>query len=183
MESDRENMLKHPSNIFLIGMPGLGKSTVGIILAKLTSWDFVDTDILIQTSQGRTLQNIVDNEGYMVLREIEERILLKLDCFNYVIATGGSAVYSDAAMTHLKSKGVVVFLNVELPVLESRIHNFATRGLAKRPDQSIEDLFEERFVLYKKYADVMIECKDYTQEEVCEEIISSISSGWRNVRH
>jgi shikimate kinase len=167
-------MLKHTSNIVLIGMPGSGKSTVGIILAKLTSRDFIDTDVLIQTSQGRTLQDIVDTESYMVLREIEERILLKLDCFNYVIATGGSAVYSHAAMTHLKSKGVVVFLNVELPVLESRIHNFATRGLAKRPDQSIEDLFAERFFLYTKFADVTIECKDLTQEEVCEEIISSI---------
>jgi shikimate kinase len=176
-------MLKHPSNIVLIGMPGSGKSTVGIILAKLTSRNFVDTDVLLQTSQGRTLQDIVDTEGYMVLREIEERILLKLDCLNHVVATGGSAVYSHAAMTHLKSNGVVVFLRVELPVLESRIHNFATRGLAKRPDQSIEDLFEERFVLYAKYADVTIECKDFIQEEVCEKIISSILPGRGNIRH
>jgi shikimate kinase len=175
-------MLKNPSNIVLIGMPGSGKSTVGIVLAKLTSCHFVDTDILIQTSQGRTLQDIVDTEGYMVLREIEERILLKLDCFDHVIASGGSAVYSHAAMTHLKSNGVVVFLKVELPILESRIHDFATRGLAKRPEQSIEDLFEERFVLYTKYADVTIECKDFTQEEVCEDIISSISPGWERVR-
>lgn len=167
-------MLKNPSNIVLIGMPGSGKSTVGIILAKLISSDFVDTDVLIQTSQGQTLQDIVNTKGYMVLREIEERILLKLDRFNHIIATGGSAVYSHAAMTHLKSNGVVVFLNVKLPVLESRIRDFATRGLAKRPDQSLKDLFEERFVLYKKYADVTIECKDFTQEEVCERIITSV---------
>ncbi|MEJ2655699.1 MAG: shikimate kinase [Desulfobacterales bacterium] len=165
---------RNPSNIVLIGMPGSGKSTIGIILAKLTSRDFVDTDVLIQISQGRTLQDIVDTEGYMVLRKIEEHILLTLDCFNHVIATGGSAVYSHAAMMHMKSKGMVVFLNVELPVLESRIHDFATRGLAKRKDQSFVDLFEERFVLYTKYADIMIECKDLTQEEVCEKIISSI---------
>lgn len=175
-------MLKNPSNIFLIGMPGSGKSTAGIILAKLTSLDFVDTDVLIQTSQGRILQDIVDTEGYMALREIEERVLLKLDCSNHVIATGGSAVYSHAAMMHLKSNAVAVFLNVELPVLESRIHDFATRGLAKRPDQSIEDLFEERFVLYTKYADVTIESSDFTQEEVCEDIISSLPTGWGNVR-
>ena len=175
-------MLKNPSNIVLIGMPGSGKSTVGIVLAKLISCNFVDTDVLIQISQGRTLQDIVDTEGYMALREIEERILLKLDCFDHVIATGGSAVYSHAAMTHLKSNGVVVFLKVELPILKSRIHDFATRGLAKRPEQSIEDLFEERFVLYTKYADVTIECKDFTQEEVCEDIISSISPGWERVR-
>jgi len=170
-------MLKNPSNIVLIGMLGPGKSTVGIILAKLISRDFVDTDVLIQTSQDRTLQDIVNTKGYMVLREIEERILLKLDRFNHVIATGGSAVYSHAAMTHLKSNGLVVFLNVELPVLESRICDFATRGLSKRPDQSLEDLFEERIVLYKKYADVTIECKGLTKEEVCEKIISSIPPG------
>jgi shikimate kinase len=166
-------MLKNPSNIVLIGMPGSGKSTVGIILAKLTSRDFVDTDVLIQTSQGRTLQDIVDKEGYMALRKVEERILLKLDCFNHVIATGGSAIYSHLAMTHLKSNGMVVFLNVALPVLEARIHDYATRGLAKRPDQSFDDLFEERFNLYTKYADVMIECKDLTQEKICEKIIYS----------
>jgi shikimate kinase len=170
-------MFKNPSNIVLIGMPGSGKSTVGVILAKLTSRDFVDTDVLIQTSQGRTLQDIVDTQGYMALREVEERILLKLDCSNHVIATGGSAVYSHAAMTHLKSNGTVVFLNVELSVLKARIHDYATRGLAKRPDQSFDELFEERFILYTKYADVTIECKDFTQEKVCEKIICSIMGG------
>ena len=174
-------MTKNQPNIVLIGMPGSGKSTVGIILAKMTSRDFVDTDDLILAAEGRTLQDIVDAEGYTVLRKIEERILLKLDCFNFVIATGGSAVYSHAAMMHLKSNGVVVFLNVELPVLESRIHDFATRGLVKRPDQSLEDLFEERFVLYAKYADVTIECKDFSQKEVCEEIIFSIPPSRGNV--
>ena len=86
------------SNIILIGMPGAGKSTVGVILAKLTSRDFVDTDVLIQTSQGRTLQDIVDTEGYALLRKIEEEVLLGLSVRNCVIATGGSAVYSDSAM-------------------------------------------------------------------------------------
>jgi shikimate kinase len=167
-------MIKKLSNIVLIGMPGSGKSTVGIILAKLISLDFIDTDVLIQTSQGRSLQDIVDAEGYMAFREIEERILSKLDYANHVIATGGSVVYSHSAMTHLKSNGLIVFLNVELPVLESRIHNFATRGIAKRPDQSIKDLFEERVVLYTKYADVTIECSDLIQEKVCEKIISLI---------
>ncbi|MGA8181805.1 MAG: shikimate kinase [Desulfobacterales bacterium] len=167
-------MLKNPSNIVLIGMPGSGKSTIGVILAKLTGRDFIDTDLLIQTSLGRTLQYIVDTRGYMALREVEERILLKLDCFNHVIATGGSAVYSHAAMTHLKSNGTAVFLNVALPVLEARIRDYATRGLAKRPDQSLDDLFKERFTLYTKYADITIECKHFTQEEICENIIYSM---------
>jgi shikimate kinase len=164
------------SNIVLIGMPGSGKSTVGVILAKLTSRDFIDTDVLIQISQGRLLQNIVDTEGYMALRRIEEDILLGLNCHHHVIATGGSAVYSHAAMEHLKSNGIVVFLDVDLPTLESRIRDFDTRGLAKRPDQSFSDLFKERIILYRKYADVTIDCADLSQEEVCAQIIKRVKT-------
>src|SRR5512136_2949872 len=102
-------------------MPGSGKSTVGVILAKLTSLGFADTDVLIQTSEGRSLQEIVDTDGYMALRKIEEEILLRLDCCNHVIATGGSAVYSHSAMEHLKPGGFVVFLDVDMATLESRI--------------------------------------------------------------
>ena len=164
-------MVKVPSNIILIGMPGSGKSTVGVILARLTARDFIDTDVLIQISENRTLQDIVDTEGYMKLREIEEKEILALNCKNHVIATGGSAAYSHKAMTHLKSDGIIIFLKVDLPTLESRIHDFDTRGLAKRPDQSFADLFEERYVLYKKYADITIEFAALSQEEVCETII------------
>jgi len=162
------------SNIVLIGMPGSGKSTVGVILAKLTSRGFVDTDVLIQTSQGRSLQDIVDTEGHMALRKIEEQILMHIDCLNHVIATGGSAVYSHAAMTHLKSNGVVVFLDVDMPTLESRINDFETRGIAKRMDQSLADLFEERLTLYTKHADITIECADLTQEGVCGRVITEL---------
>jgi shikimate kinase len=164
------------SNIVLIGMPGAGKSTVGIILAKLTSRDFIDTDVLIQISQGRLLQSIVDTEGYMALRRIEEDILLGLHCHNHVIATGGSAVYSHAAMEHLKSSGIVVFLDVDLSTLESRVYDFDTRGLAKRPDQSFSDLFEERVILYRKHADVTVDCVDLSQEEVCAQIIKRVKT-------
>ena len=152
-------------------MPGSGKSTVGVILAKLTSRDFVDTDVLIQVSQGQTLQDIVDATGHMSLRKIEEAVLLSLNCRNHVIATGGSAAYSHAAMKHLKSGGVIVFLNVDLPTLASRVRDFNTRGLAKRPDQSFADLFKERFMLYKKHADVTVENSTLTQEAVCERIV------------
>ncbi len=157
-------------------MPGAGKSTVGVILAKLTSRDFIDTDVLIQISQGRLLQDIVDTEGYMALRRIEEVILLGLHCYNHVIATGGSAVYSHAAMEHLKSNGIVVFLDVDLSILESRIRDFDTRGLAKRPDQSLSELFEERAILYRKYADVTVDCVGLFQEEVCAQIIKRIKT-------
>ncbi len=169
-------MWEDKSNIVLIGMPGAGKSTVGIILAKLTSRDFIDTDVLIQISQGRLLQSIVDTEGYMALRRIEEDILLGLHCHNHVIATGGSAVYSHAAMEHLKSSGIVVFLDVDLSTLESRVYDFDTRGLAKRPDQSFSDLFEERVILYRKHADVTVDCVDLSQEEVCAQIIKRVKT-------
>jgi shikimate kinase len=168
-------MTKHRSNIVLIGMPGSGKSTVGVILAKLTSRDFVDSDVLIQTSQGRSLQEIVDQDGHMRLREIEEDVLLGLHCRDHVIATGGSAAYSHPAMMHLKSDGIVVFLDVDLATLRSRVHDYDTRGLAKRPDQTFADLFEERFVLYTKYADVTVNCVDLTHEEVCARIVDELN--------
>jgi len=157
-------------------MPGSGKSTVGILLAKFTSRSFIDTDVLIQTQQGKYLQEIVDRDGYLSLRRIEENILLKLDCNNYVIATGGSAVYSQAAMEHLKKDGIIIFLDVDLPTLQARISDFATRGLAKRPDQSIADLFVERLALYRKYADVTIVCIGLTHEAVCARITKELDA-------
>lgn len=163
-------MVESRSNIVLIGMPGSGKSTVGVLLAKRTGRDFVDTDVLIQTIHNRQLQDIVDRDGYLELRRIEEEILLKLDCRNHVIATGGSAVYSPAAMAHLKSRGVMVFLHVDLATLRSRVQDYATRGLAKRPDQSLDDLFAERLALYKAYGDITINCIGLTHEAVCDQI-------------
>ena len=164
-------MTQTRSNRILIGMPGAGKSTVGVILAKLISRDFLDTDVLIQTSQGRTLQDIVDEDGYAVLRKIEEDVLLGLSVKNCVIATGGSAVYSDGAMAHLKSDGLVIFLDADMPTLEARIHDYSTRGLAKRADQNFADMFHERFTLYTQYADITIKCAGLTHEEVCARIM------------
>ncbi len=155
-------------------MPGSGKSTVGVILAKMTSRDFIDTDILIQLSEKRSLQNIIDSGGHMALRSIEERVLLNVEYDNHVIATGGSAAYSHAAMTHLQSIGKIFFLNADLPTLRSRIKNFDTRGLAKRPDQSFADLFNERLALYTQYADVTVTSSGFTQDEVCTKIITHL---------
>ena len=165
-----------PSNIVLIGMPGSGKSTIGVILAKLTSRSFIDTDVLIQAAEGRSLQDIVDREGYLALRAIEEKVLLGLDCRDHVIATGGSAVYSQAAMAHLKEDGVVVFLNVSLDTIKARVGDPGTRGLAKRPDQSIDDLFAERYVLYRKYADITIDCTARAHEDACARIIGELTA-------
>lgn len=163
------------SNLVLIGMPGSGKSTIGVILAKRTSHDFIDTDVLIQSVQGRSLQNILDSEGYMRLREIESEVLQSLDVKNHVISTGGSAVYSDAAMQHLKEDGVMIYLDVSLDTLRSRITDYETRGIAKRPEQSFDELFLERTLLYRKYADITIAGDGLNQDQVCERILSELN--------
>lgn len=167
-------MNEKKSNIILIGMPGSGKSTVGVILAKMLAKRYLDTDILLQNIEKKSLQDIVDKEGHMVLREIEERVLLNIHCHNHIVATGGSAAYSEPAMLHLKQNGIMVFLHADLPALEQRIHNYQTRGLAKRPDQSFQDLFEERLVLYEKYADITIKSSLLTQDQVCEAIAAQL---------
>lgn len=159
------------SNIILIGMPGAGKSTIGSMLARKLGKTFLDTDQLIETVEKRTLQNIIDAEGYMALRKIEENILLQIKSTNHVIATGGSAAYSHSAMMHLKLDGSVVFLNTDIHTLKTRIHNFTTRGLAKRPDQSFEELFAERYSLYLKYADYKIDNSDMSPADSVESIM------------
>lgn len=149
---------------------------MGVILAKMTSRDFVDTDVLIQTSHRRTLQDIVDKDGYAALRKIEEEVLLGIVVHNHVIATGGSAIYSDAAMAYLKSGGLVIFLDVDMLMLQSRVADFGKRGLAKPADQSFAELFQERVPLYRKYADISIECAGLTQEAVCMKIMEETGS-------
>lgn len=140
-------------------MPGAGKSTLGVQLAKCLGLDFVDTDLLIQSQQGEQLQSILDTKGYQALRDIEEQVLLSIRLSNTLIATGGSAVYSEKAMQRLKSLGVVVFLEVGLAALQSRVNgdsnNEASRGIARPEGQSFADVFAERSPLYQRYADVV----------------------------
>ncbi|MDR0780276.1 MAG: shikimate kinase [Pseudomonadales bacterium] len=164
------------SNFILIGMPGSGKSTIGVILAKRTSHDFIDTDVLIQSMQGRSLQDILDREGYLKLREIEAAALQGLNVKNSVISTGGSAVYSDAAMRHLKQDGVMIYLDVSLATLRSRITDYDTRGIAKRPEQSFDDLFLERTLLYRQYADLTLCGDGLNQDQVCERLIAALQA-------
>ncbi|HEY0963808.1 MAG TPA: shikimate kinase [Pseudomonadales bacterium] len=166
--------MKAKSNLVLIGMPGSGKSTVGVVLAKRTSHDFIDTDVVIQSVEHRSLQQIMDSEGYMKLRDIEARVLQTLDLENHIISTGGSAVYSDDAMMHLKQNGTAIYLDVSLDTLRSRITDYETRGIAKRPEQSFAELFEERTRLYRKYADLIVKGDGMSQDDVCNHIIAEL---------
>ncbi len=164
------------SNITLIGMPGAGKSTTGIILAKILAMGFIDTDVLIQINEQRTLQQILDINGYLALRRIEEQEILRLNVSHQVIATGGSAIYSHAAMTHLQQISTIVFIDVDYDELRRRIDNFATRGLACARDQSFADLYWERLPLYERYADITIKGANRSQEQVALEIAATIES-------
>jgi shikimate kinase len=169
----------HKSNITLIGMPGAGKSTIGIILAKNLAYGFIDTDVLIQINQQKSLQQIIDETDHLNLRKIEEQEILKLNIQNHVIATGGSAVYSEPAMRHLESISHIVFLDVTFEELKKRIHNFKTRGIAKSKAQSFKDLFHERRKLYKQYAGLTIKCEGSDQEELALTIIQDVDAIFR----
>lgn len=136
-------------------MPGAGKSTVGVQLAKALGLDFVDTDLLIQSQEKRCLQDILDHDGYLALRAIEEQVLLDLSPKRTLVATGGSAIYSEAAMRHLQSLGTVIFLDVNLNDLHQRVNNESSRGIARPEGQTFEEVFTERTPLYQKYADVV----------------------------
>lgn len=162
------------SNVTLIGMPGAGKSTVGIILAKYLSYDFVDTDILIQINQQKTLQDIINESDYLNLRQVEENEILELSINNYVIATGGSAVYSEKAMTHLKNISTIVFLKVSYNVICNRIKNYKERGIAKPENQPFIDIYAERQILYEKYADLIVDCNFLDQELIAQNLLNKI---------
>lgn len=166
--------LTDDKNIVLIGMPGCGKSTVGVLLAKGTSRSFIDTDVAIQAREGRRLQDIIDTGGTRVFRDIEERNVLALDCRGHVIATGGSVVYSEKAMAHLKSSGVAVYLHLPFDRLEKRITNLDSRGVVMEPDQTLRDLFDERLPLYRRHADVTIDCTDLTHEQVVDAVVKAL---------
>jgi shikimate kinase len=158
-------------NIVLIGMPGAGKSTLGLLLAKKLGMDFVDTDINIQIRWGKTLQQIINHSGYQRLRDYEQQVLLELDCINKVIATGGSAVYSDVGMAHLKANSKVIFIDINFQQLTERVFDFNSRGIAHCPDQSFEALFAERRPLYQQYADISIDCNNLSIDQCLYQIV------------
>ncbi|MCP1715478.1 shikimate kinase [Methanocalculus alkaliphilus] len=164
-------MIHPPDNIILIGMPGAGKSTVGVILAKTLGMQFIDTDILIQQQSGRMLQEILDHDGPDAFRRMEEETILSLHPSNSVIATGGSVVRSRAAMEHLRSLGVVLYLEISFEEMERRIKNITTRGIVLLPGQSLRAMYLQRVPLYEEYADDIIPCSGEDLESVVSQIL------------
>jgi len=160
-------------NIILVGMPACGKSTVGVVLAKTMNKGFVDTDILIQQAEGKTLQEIIDTKGNDYFHMVEERELLGFDGENYVVATGGSAIYFDRAISKFKEKGVVVYLQVSLETVLERLSNIKTRGVTLEKGQTLADLYHQRIPLYEKHADIIISGDCLTVEEVVGKIVEA----------
>ncbi len=164
-------------NITLIGMPGAGKSTVGVILAKTLCWGFIDTDLLIQQKSSVPLQTIINKSGLEAFLDAEEDAVTSLSVRNHVIATGGSVVYRPKSMKHLSHSSCIVFLNVSLQELKSRIGPMMlTRGIAMKRGVSLADLFEERRPLYRSYAHFEIDCEGKCAEKVVGEIVSRIAA-------
>ena len=163
------------SNIVLIGMPGAGKSTVGVVAAKMLGKHFVDADLLIQGRFGRTLAVLIDELGPEGFIEIEGEVLCDIECEDTIVATGGSAVYSEEAMEHLKSIGTVVYLKVSVEELKERLGELAERGVVMRGDcNSLEDLYAERLPLYERWADITISVDNTSIREAAEQLQAAL---------
>ena len=159
-EHDLRRTQNPMKNIVIIGMPGAGKSTMGVILAKTLGRNFIDTDIVAQETTGRLLQEIIDDEGIDAFLETEEKTILSLHIHHAVIATGGSVVFSEKAMEHLRRDGVVLYLKISFEEMVRRINNITTRGIVLVAGQSLRDMYNQRVPLYEKYADITIDCSD-----------------------
>ena len=162
-------------NIILIGMPGCGKSTVGVILAKTLGMGFVDTDLIIQRQQKSTLQKLIDAYGLDRFRGFEEQALKSVtDKSDTVIATGGSAVFCPEGMDRLRGNGICLYLDLPIEELKRRLTNITTRGIACRKGEGLEEIFAEREPLYKRYADITLKCTGFTTEQTVEDIIKNL---------
>lgn len=163
-------------NIILIGMPGCGKSTCGVLVAKALLKNFFDTDLLLQGVETQKLQDIIDNKGIDYFLNAEENVVSKLDISATVIATGGSVVYSQKAMEHLKENGTVVYLHLGYDTMVKRIKNITTRGVVLKNGDTLEDMYNERLPLYEKWADITINCDENTVEQTVEMIVNGINN-------
>ena len=167
------NRITH-KNLILIGMPAVGKSTLGVVLAKRIGFGFTDTDLLIQTGEGKGLSSIIHDMGIDPFCDLEATYVQQLVTGKTVIATGGSVVYRDAAMGHLKKLGCIVFLDIQLAELVKRLKEIDARGVVRMPGQSIEQIYAERRPLYQRYADITVDCTHKSLEETLKSVLRAI---------
>ena len=161
-------------NVILIGMPGCGKSTVGVLLAKALQLDFTDCDLVIQKTAKMGLQEIIDTKGIDEFLKVEEKVLCDSNFSDTVVATGGSAVYYPAAMEHLKKGAVTVYISLPFEEIEKRLSNIKTRGVAMTNGQTLKGIYDERVPLYEKYADITVETLGQGVEQTVEEVAKRI---------
>ena len=166
--------MRDMKNIVLIGMPGVGKSTIGVILAKELGYQFVDADLLIQKQEKRLLKEIISEEGIEGFIAIENQVNASIEANRTVIATGGSVVYGREAMEHLGEIATVIYLKLSYKALRKRLGNLKNRGVVLRDGQTLKDLYEERVVLYEKYADITIDEENKNLEETLQSIVDSL---------
>lgn len=159
------------NNIVLIGMPGVGKSTVGVVLAKVIGYQFVDADLVIQEKEGKLLCEIIEEVGTDGFIEVENRINSRIEAKHAVIATGGSVVYGAEAMAHLKEMGTVIYLKLPFEELNRRLRDIKGRGVVLKEGQTLRDLYEERVPLYEKYADIIVDEYQLNVEQTIEKIM------------
>ena len=163
------------NNIVLIGMPGVGKSTICVILAKILAYHFLDSDLVIQEREGKRLHQIISEVGCEEFLKIENNVNASLNVDRTIIATGGSAVYGKEAMEHLKEIGEVVYLKADYPTIEKRLGNLEKRGVALKEGQSLKDLYDERTKLYELYADVIVDEKGLGTGETIDEVLKALN--------
>lgn len=161
-----ESVADMKNNIVLIGMPSCGKSTIGVVLAKAMRYRFVDSDLVIQERTGKLLSEIIEEDGIEAFNQIENDINASLDYHKAIIATGGSVIYGEEAMEHLRSIGTVVYIELPLETLQERIGDLNARGVSIKEGQSFQELYEERKPLYEKYADITISTDGLSIREV-----------------
>ncbi len=163
-----------PGTISLIGMPGAGKSTVGVLLAKLTGLRFCDTDLEIQIREKATLQQILEQRGYRYLRSVEEQVILEVDLQHAVVSTGGSAVYSHTCMQRLHDAGPVVYLEADLNTLQQRVAAAPLRGIASDASQGFDEVYAERTPLYQRHAGVVVDATVGSADDIAATILSRL---------
>lgn len=161
-------------NLVLIGMPGVGKSAVGVILAKVLGYEFLDSDLLIQKEEKALLREIIEKEGLDGFLKIENRVNASIETSKAVIATGGSVVYCQEAMEHLKEIGTIVYLKLDYSILQRRLGNLKGRGVVLREGQTLKGLYNERTPLYEKYADIVIDEKKLNVEQTLQKILEEL---------